>query len=62
MPRSRRTGPAAAGLAGRAASADRFEAAAGAALQDASPLRHNGPKVPLSKALPEGALRKLDAD
>jgi xanthine dehydrogenase YagS FAD-binding subunit len=46
-------------LAGSSATGDRFEAAARAALQAASPLRHNGYKVPLAKALLKRALRTL---
>jgi xanthine dehydrogenase YagS FAD-binding subunit len=38
-------------LAGAGATADSFERAAHAALQGASPLRHNGYKVPLARAL-----------
>jgi xanthine dehydrogenase YagS FAD-binding subunit len=43
-------------LLGRGATPDRFAAAAEAALQDARPLRHNGYKVPLTKALLRQAL------
>ena len=43
-------------LLGREATPDRFAAAAEAALQDAQPLRHNGYKVPLTKALVRQAL------
>lgn len=46
-------------LAGAGATEDGFEAAARAALQAASPLRHNGYKVPLAKALLKRALRTL---
>ena len=46
-------------LLGREAAPDRFAAAAEAALQDAAPLRHNGYKVPLTKALVRKALTTL---
>ena len=46
-------------LLGQEASADRFAAAAEAALQDARPLRHNGYKVPLTQALVRQALTTL---
>jgi xanthine dehydrogenase YagS FAD-binding subunit len=48
-----------AALLGRPADEESFEAAAGAALQGASPLRHNGYKVPLAGALLRRALRNL---
>lgn len=48
-----------AALAGRPANEDSFERAAGAALRGASPLRHNGYKVPLARALLKRALRTL---
>jgi xanthine dehydrogenase YagS FAD-binding subunit len=57
-----RSRAAEAALAGRPAREDSFEAAAGAALQGASPLRHNGYKVPLARALLIRALRNLQAD
>jgi xanthine dehydrogenase YagS FAD-binding subunit len=46
-------------LAGGAAEEESFERVARAALQGASPLRHNGYKVPLARALLKRALRKL---
>ena len=46
-------------LAGAEANEDCFERAARSALQDASPLRHNGYKVPLARALLRRALRAL---
>jgi xanthine dehydrogenase YagS FAD-binding subunit len=46
-------------LDGAPATEERFEAAAGAALQGATPLRHNGYKVPLARALLKRALRNL---
>jgi xanthine dehydrogenase YagS FAD-binding subunit len=46
-------------LLGREAGEDRFAAAAEAALQEAQPLRHNGYKVPLQKALVRRALEIL---
>ena len=46
-------------LQGAMASADRFAAAAAAAVQEAAPLRHNGYKVPLTKALVRQALTAL---
>ncbi len=46
-------------LDGSPATAERFEAAAGAALQGATPLRHNGYKVPLARALLKKALGNL---
>ena len=46
-------------LEGAMASADRFAAAAAAAVQEAAPLRHNGYKVPLTKALVRQALTAL---
>ena len=46
-------------LLGAEASDDRFAAAAEAAVQEARPLRHNGYKVPLTKALLLRALRTL---
>jgi xanthine dehydrogenase YagS FAD-binding subunit len=48
-------------LAGAPASKDGFAAAAHAALQGASPLRHNGYKVPLVEALLKRALRTVAA-
>jgi xanthine dehydrogenase YagS FAD-binding subunit len=54
-PRPRRPGRAACGE-------ERFDAAARAALQAASPLRHNGYKVPLARALLKRALRNLQAE
>jgi xanthine dehydrogenase YagS FAD-binding subunit len=47
-------------LIGQAAGEERFDAAAGAAVQAASPLRHNGYKVPLAKALLKRALSTLE--
>ena len=38
---------------------DRFASAAGAAVQEVTPLRHNGYKVPLTKALLRTALTAL---
>jgi xanthine dehydrogenase YagS FAD-binding subunit len=49
-------------LHGAPPSEERFEAAAGAALQGATPLRHNGYKVPLARALLKKALRTLQAE
>ena len=46
-------------LQGAMASPDRFAAAAAAAVQEAVPLRHNGYKVPLTKALVRQALTAL---
>lgn len=46
-------------LAGANASEDSFERVAQTALQAASPLRHNGYKVPLTRALLKRALRTL---
>ena len=46
-------------LDGSPATPERFEAAAGAALQGATPLRHNGYKVPLARALLKRALGNL---
>src|SRR5438094_936278 len=46
-------------LQGAMASPDRFAAAAAAAVQEAAPLRHNGYKVPLTKALVRQALTAL---
>ena len=46
-------------LLGVEAGDDRFAAAAEAAVQEARPLRHNGYKVPLTKALLLRALRTL---
>ena len=46
-------------LDGAPATEERFEAAARAALQAATPLRHNGYKVPLARALLKRALRNL---
>lgn len=46
-------------LQGATASPDRFAAAAAAAVQEAAPLRHNGYKVPLTKALVRQALTAL---
>ena len=47
------------GWFGAMASADRFAAAATPAVQEAAPLRHNGYKVPLTKALVRQALTAL---
>jgi xanthine dehydrogenase YagS FAD-binding subunit len=49
-------------LIGQAAGEERFDAAAGAAVQAASPLRHNGYKVPLAKALLKRALSTLECE
>ena len=46
-------------LQGAVAGPDRFAAAAEAAVQEAAPLRHNGYKVPLTKALVRQALTAL---
>src|SRR5207237_543453 len=46
-------------LQGAMASPDRFAAAAAAAVQEAVPLRHNGYKLPLTKALVRQALTAL---
>lgn len=46
-------------LAGREAGEDSFEHVARVALQAARPLRHNGYKVPLTRALLKRALRTL---
>jgi len=46
-------------LQGATAGPDRFAAAAEAAVQEAAPLRHNGYKVPLTKALVRQALTAL---
>jgi xanthine dehydrogenase YagS FAD-binding subunit len=46
-------------LAGRQAGEDSFEHVARVALQAARPLRHNGYKVPLTRALLKRALRTL---
>jgi CO/xanthine dehydrogenase FAD-binding subunit len=46
-------------LPGVVATPDRFAAAAAAAVQEAAPLRHNGYKVPLTKALVRQALTAL---
>lgn len=54
-----RSPEAEAALTGQPANLDSFEAAARAALQGANPLRHNGYKVPLARALLKRALRNL---
>ena len=54
-----RSREAEAALAGQPANEDSFEAAARTALQGANPLRHNGYKVPLARALLKRALRNL---
>jgi xanthine dehydrogenase YagS FAD-binding subunit len=56
-----RAAAAEAALAGAPADEDSFERAAGLALQGATPLRHNGYKVPLARALLKRALRIVAA-